>query len=84
MLRPPRRRGSGQVNKAERIDTACRGDSWSDLAWERGEGFPLLYHNFNYFAQNMQNERKNVINSVNFLCFLKFSRANLRFFYFPA
>lgn len=32
----PRRRGSGQANKAERIGTACRGDSWSDLAWERG------------------------------------------------
>lgn len=38
----PRRRGSGQANKAERIGTACRGDSWSDLAWERGEGLPLL------------------------------------------
>ena len=38
----PRRRGSGQANKAERIDTACRGDSWSDLAWERGEGLPLF------------------------------------------
>lgn len=38
----PRRRGSGQANKAERIGTACRGDSWSDLAWKRGEGFPLL------------------------------------------
>lgn len=41
----PRRRGSGQANKAERIGTACRGDSWSDLAWERGEGFPLLLIN---------------------------------------
>ena len=38
----PRRRGSGQANKAERIGTACSGDSWSDLAWERGEGFPLI------------------------------------------
>ena len=38
----PRRRGSGQANKAERIDTACRGDSWSDLAWERGEDIPLI------------------------------------------
>ena len=37
----PRRRGSGQANKAERIGTACRGDSWSDLAWKRGEDLPL-------------------------------------------
>lgn len=40
--RAPRRRGSGQANKAERTGAACRGDSWSDLAWERGEDFPLL------------------------------------------
>ena len=39
----PRRKGSGQANKAERNGTACRGDSWSDLAWERGEGLPLLF-----------------------------------------
>ena len=38
----PRRRGSGQANKAERIGPACRGDSWSDLAWERGENLPLI------------------------------------------
>lgn len=37
-----RRRGSGQANKSERNGTACRGDSWSDLACERGEGFPLI------------------------------------------
>ena len=36
--RAPRRRGSGQANKAERTGAACRGDSWSDLAWERGGG----------------------------------------------
>ena len=46
----PWRRGSGQANKAERIGTACRGDSWSDLAWERGEGFPLLIQYFIYFC----------------------------------
>lgn len=39
----PRRRGSGQANKAERTGTACRSDSWSDSAWERGEGLPLLH-----------------------------------------
>ncbi len=39
----PRREGSGQANKAERIVTACRGDSWSDLAWERGRDFSLLF-----------------------------------------
>ena len=42
---PLGRRDSGQANKAERIGTACRGDSWSDLAWERGEGLPLLLIN---------------------------------------
>ena len=42
----PRRRGSGQANKAERIGTACRGDSWSDLAWERGEDFSLYKNQF--------------------------------------
>ena len=47
------RRGSGQANKAERIGTAYRGDSWSDLAWERGEDLaPLLFDTSNQITKN--------------------------------
>ena len=75
----PRRRGSGQANKAERIGTACRGDSWSDLAWERGEGFPLLIQYFIYFAQNVQNHSIFLTISHKFLYILTYKGANYAF-----
>ncbi|MBQ9238202.1 MAG: hypothetical protein IJ191_02655, partial [Treponema sp.] len=34
------RRGKRTSNKAKRIGTACRDDSWSDLLGSEGEGVP--------------------------------------------
>ena len=73
-----------EVTLAECVRNLLANDIQSDNKGEHNRYIEQLEKQVEYLQNEMQNERKNVINSVNFLCFLKFSRANLRFFYFPA